>query len=101
MQAYGQGDDDDRFVKACEEGDLETARRLVTPQRVSRADSIGSQPLHWACDNGHLEVARWLHAEGAAIDATTNYGETPLWLAQSGGHTAVVDWLQVRTPHFQ
>ena len=95
MHAQSDADDDERFLKACKENDLPTAKRLVTPQRVRRADEDGWQPLHWACVYGHLEVAKWLHTQGVDLNAKTNNGYTPLSYAQSNGHTAVVEWLSV------
>eukprot|EP00966_Prymnesium_polylepis_P015474 357891-Prymnesium_polylepis.1 len=50
--------------------------------------------------NGHLEVAKWLHEEGAQLDAKRSGGfkvvddKTPLDLATRDGRTAVVAWLQ-------
>ena len=96
MHAQSDADDDERFPEACKEGDLPTAKRLVTPQRVRRADEDGRQPLHWACREGHLEVVKWLHTQGVDLNAKTNFGVTPLSYAQMCGSTAVVEWLQVR-----
>ena len=50
----------------------------------------GFTPLLVACQNGHIEVVRWLITSGAEIEATENQGATPLLLACQNGHIEVV-----------
>ena len=40
-----------------------------------------STPLHYACDNGHMELAMALVDRGADVDARDNNGDTSLHLA--------------------
>jgi ankyrin repeat protein len=42
--------------------------------------------LHWASANGHEDVARFLLANKANINARTNDGHTPLHWAAWNGH---------------
>ena len=50
--------------------------------------------MHAACAYGQLEVAKWLHAQGAAVDAKTNNGEQPMHWACVKGHLEVAKWLR-------
>ena len=42
-----------------------------------------------ACQEGYIELAQWLRAEGAAVDATSMAGEQPLHAACQEGYTNV------------
>jgi ankyrin repeat protein len=43
---------------ACEEGDFLIVKNLVTAGAVSNAQDVkGYTPFHYACENGHFEVA--------------------------------------------
>ena len=48
-----------------------------------------------ACEKRHLEIVQWLHAHGAAMDATLpdNDGWTPMLFACYKGHFEIVQWL--------
>ena len=51
------------------------ARSATAPNElpaVLRADRDGRLPIHIACDCGHLELVKWLHANGAALDVAGN-----------------------------
>ena len=50
-------------------------------------------PLLYACQSGHLEVARLLLDEGAVVDARSIYRATPLMWAASQGHTELCSLL--------
>ena len=60
---------------------------------VLRANVIGWRLLHFACDGGHLELARGLLDLGAVVDARTNYGWDALTCASCDGHAALVTLL--------
>ena len=47
---------------------------------------IGHTALHWACDAGHVEVARLLLERGAAPNAQNEDGSTPLHMARACEH---------------
>ena len=50
----------------------------------------GTQPLHLACQNGHLQVVKELIKAGADPQAEAEYKRTPLHLACQNGHLQVV-----------
>ena len=51
------------------------------------ADVTGdSYSLYWACNNGHLEVVKFLVSEGADINEA-------LCFATIGGHKEIVEYL--------
>ncbi len=63
-------------------------------------------PLHWAAENGHLEVAKALVEGGADLKAsdecddsnpliTPRAGRTPAELARQSGNSDVADYLSV------
>ena len=45
---------------------------------VSRMDSQGNTPLHWAAAAGQLETAKILITKGADVNGTNRFGCTPL-----------------------
>ena len=49
-------------------------------------DEYGRTPLYLACENGRVDAARSLLAEGAEVDRATNWGATPLYAACEKGH---------------
>ena len=60
----------DRMVDACRGGLLELARALKAEGAgVSVADTVCWTPFHHACCEGHLDLAKWLHSEGADLEA--------------------------------
>ena len=48
-----------------------------------------------ACQNGHFEIVKWLHAHGADMDVTrpNHDGTTPMLIACWYGHFEIVQWL--------
>ena len=61
--------------------------------RVDVADGYGQRPIHFACRDGHLDLALWLVAQGADIGETTHTGGQPLHFACGFGHLEVVQRL--------
>ena len=51
--------------------------------------------MWWACQDGHLEIVRWLHAHGGAMDAVRQIwqGKTPMDIACQKGHVNIVQHL--------
>jgi len=56
----------------------EVARLIADGEDAAATDKALLTPLHMACQQGHLEVARVLLAAGAPVDARDSYGNTPL-----------------------
>jgi ankyrin repeat protein len=66
---------------------------------VDARDKEGATPLHWACQGGHVEVAKLLldrPTKRADIEAQTDKGMRPLGFACLNGHTAVAELLLSR-----
>ncbi|XP_049883188.1 poly [ADP-ribose] polymerase tankyrase [Pectinophora gossypiella] len=79
---------DAALLDAAKRGDLNRARKLITPQNVNCRDSHGrnSTPLHLAAGYNNLEVAEALLEAGAAVSARDKGGLVPLHNAASYGH---------------
>ena len=79
------GDEDEMLPlhKAVQRGDVHQCRMLIDEAglAVDEADDDGHTALHWACDAGHMEVARCLLEYGAAPDAQNVDGSTPMHMA--------------------
>lgn len=56
----------------------EVARLIEAGEDVAAADNALLTPLHMACQQEHLEVAKLLLGSGAPVDARDAYGNTPL-----------------------
>ena len=71
-----------RLHQAAVAGDASEVARLISEgEDVAAVDASLFTPLHFACQQGHLEAARVLVAAGAPVDARDSYGNTPLWRA--------------------
>ena len=83
---------DSPVADAAARGDVETVRSLVRQGAdVNAAQGDGMTALHWAAEEGSLELAEVLIYAGARVDALTRLGSyTPLHLASQRGHPAVV-----------
>ena len=83
---------DSPVADAAARRDVETVRSLVKQGAdVNAAQGDGMTALHWAAEEGSLELAEVLIQAGARVDALTRLGSyTPLHLASQWGHAAVV-----------
>ncbi|XP_077592042.1 ankyrin repeat and SAM domain-containing protein 6 [Stigmatopora nigra] len=106
------------LLRACDEGDYETARGILEPGaskdcgRQSRlrsdagsecnkadlllslvpvdcTDEEGNTGLQFASASGHENLVRFLLRKGASVDSRNNYGWTPLMQAARFGHLSV------------
>lgn len=81
---------DTAFRKACCEGDLTSARALLSHGvDVYTKDSEGLQAMHLACISGHIEIVKWLIGLGVSIQFADNNGMTPLHHACDGMHVGL------------
>ncbi|XP_028290558.1 ankyrin repeat and SAM domain-containing protein 6 [Gouania willdenowi] len=104
------------LLRACDEGDYETARGLLEPgahresgrqsrQRseagsecgsadkslvpVDATDEEGNTALQFASAGGHEHLVRFLLRKGASVDRRNHYGWSPLMQAARFGHLTV------------
>lgn len=84
------------------DGAVETAAAAIASGAdPAWLDHHKASPVHHACRNGHLELARFLVADGAQaraatveqLDAEDVHDRSPLALACAAGHLEVVKWL--------
>ena len=82
----------EQLLSATRKGDLVAVKRLLDDGAdVNTRTRYASTPLFFACDRGHLEIARLLIARGADLNAKDNfYNATALSLAMSKKHQAIV-----------
>ena len=76
------------FITACQEGDLERVKILVS-QGADVRDS-DDFAVKWASRNGHLEVVKYLVSQGADVRAR---GDEAVRYASMNGHLEVVMYL--------
>ena len=74
------------------DGNLAVVKALVQ-QKKAMIDHIGWTPLHYACAKGHLDVAQYLLASGAAVDSLSPGDTTPLMMAVQSGNEPLIKLL--------
>ncbi|XP_063062916.1 ankyrin repeat and SAM domain-containing protein 6-like [Engraulis encrasicolus] len=107
------------LFRACDEGDYESAKRILEPGAnesgtqcrslrldagsecgvetsrgvslgpVDCTDEEGNTALQFSADSGHENLVRFLLRKGASVDSRNNYGWTPLMQAARFGHLTV------------
>ncbi|XP_073443891.1 ankyrin repeat and SAM domain-containing protein 6 [Dendrobates tinctorius] len=93
------------LFRACEDGDLDTARRLLEPDSSGPAEPPGDSPALVPVDStdedgntglqlaagggGHEPIVRFVLRKGASVDSRNHYGWTPLMQAARSGHLNV------------
>ncbi|KAM3178881.1 hypothetical protein ACTXT7_001711 [Hymenolepis weldensis] len=82
---------DAAVLEAAKRGNLMKIQRLITPDNINCRDTAGrnSTPLHLAAGYNNLEVAEFLLAAGADVNAQDKGGLIPLHNASSYGHVDV------------
>ena len=73
-------------------GEMPIVKTLVINNKA-QIDHIGWTPLHYACAKGHLDVASFLIANGANVNALSLGGTTPLMMAVQSGNELLVKLL--------
>lgn len=81
---------DDKFTNLIAQGDLAGMMQTADLHaRINARDEEGWAPLHWAALYGYAEIAGFLIAHGADIDAPSKKQETPLMIAAEGMQKSV------------
>jgi ankyrin repeat protein len=70
-------------------GQLAEVKILVDQKQVP-VNRPGWTPLHYACTNGHLDIALFLVDKGAAVDAPSPNETTPIMMAIRAGNIQLV-----------
>jgi ankyrin repeat protein len=70
-------------------GNLPEVKILVNQKEVP-VNRSGWTPLHYACTNGHLNIAEFLLDKGASVDALSPNGTTPIMMAIRAGNIQLV-----------
>ena len=73
------------FVKACKDGDIESAMKLFNKNKLNKG-------FRKACNHGHLEIAKWLHSLGIDITAN-NYNS--FYQSCTNGYIEIAKWLHM------
>ncbi len=86
---------------AASQGDLPLVRSLVQTygHDVDARDTYGRTPMHWASEEGRLEVMQYLVEQGADIRIPDGVARTPLHWAAFGGHLVCVIFLREKGAH--
>ncbi|XP_078338519.1 uncharacterized protein LOC111103489 isoform X4 [Crassostrea virginica] len=83
----------DKLRLAAAKGELEVVRDLLDSGTPLQPDKEGRTPLHFAAQNGHLNVCHCLLQHGCHPDDQDNVKYTALHRASSQGHTEVIEFL--------
>lgn len=83
----------DQLLAATRKGDLASVKQLLDKGAdVNTKTRYESTPLFFACDRGHLEIARLLIERGAKLNVHDNfYNATALSWAMNKKHDAIVE----------
>lgn len=74
------------------EGDLPLVETMVLKNKA-QVNKTGWTPLHYACSTGKLNVAEFLVANGAKVNALSPSDTTPLMMAVSSGNELLIKFL--------
>jgi ankyrin repeat protein len=75
--------------------------KVLVDKRAADINKTGWTPLHYACTNGHLEIAEFLLNKGAEVNAVSNSDTTPLMMAIRSGNIQLVRLLLDRGADLQ
>lgn len=82
-----------QLLDACKSGNTEEVKQLMQSGAAFTTDWMGTSPLHFAAQNGHVEVLDVLLKAGVSRDTRTKVDRTPLHLAAQEGHLEIVNQL--------
>lgn len=83
----------DKLRLAAAKGELDAVRDLLASGTPLQPDKEGRTPLHFAAQNGHLDVCNLLIQQGCHPDDQDQVKYTALHRASSQGHTEVIEFL--------
>lgn len=86
----------DDFLDACKYESLSTAMQAFDESFKSAVDKNGGTAMHQACVNqsvGSLEMVKWLHGKGFALDTPNKAGRAPVQDAAEVGSLDIVRWM--------
>jgi len=83
------------ILDAARDGDLVRVQQLVAddPAQIHIFSDVHKNAVHFAAQNGHLDIVAYLDGQGADLDAPNIADETPLLYAVFFGHAVVVEYL--------
>ena len=79
--------------QAAVNGDIETAKQLISKGANVNQKAVGGTPLHMAAERGHKDIVELLIQNGAEVNAKGTQNWTPLHLAATAGKQDVVEFL--------
>lgn len=82
-----------QLLEACRLGNTEEVKSLMQSGAAFTTDWMGTSPLHFAAQFGHVEVLDVLLKAGVSRDTRTKVDRTPLHLAAQEGHLDIVTQL--------
>ncbi|KAK3094431.1 hypothetical protein FSP39_001686 [Pinctada imbricata] len=82
-----------RLLDAAKRGETEDVRTLMSNGAPFTTDWLGTSPLHFASQFGHVDTAEVLLRAGISRDARTKVDRTPLHVASQEGHVDIVELL--------
>ena len=91
-------DDEEAFIDACENGNLDVAQWLYQIKPTIDISVDQEAAFCYACQNGHLDVAQWLYQIKPTIDISAKKKEA-FRKACENGHLDVAQWLQTLMPY--
>ena len=88
--------DPEEMLKACQQGDLDKVRELLSRDStlVNAKDAYHKTPLHLAAENGHKAIVELLIRHGADLSARDQFNHTALDRAIEGEHEEVAELLR-------
>jgi ankyrin repeat protein len=80
------------LMMAAFDGQLALVRTLVIEKKAA-VNKLGWAPIHYAVTNGHLEIAQFLMANGAQVNALSPSETTPLMMSIGSGNDKLIKYL--------
>ena len=65
----------------------------LDPSNLNKNHVESGSPLHWASNEGHFEIVKYLLSKSALVDPKNKGNQTPLILACHRGHVSIVNLL--------